>query len=76
VHSAALINGTATKSGSVNSGSSSRVNGLITRIVVAGCGRREDSDLLGRPVLSEAGDESALEDEDGDFSYSLADFLD
>jgi hypothetical protein len=71
VHSAALINGTATKSGSVNSGSSSRVN-----IIVAGCGRREDSDLLGRPVLAEAGDESALKDEDGDFSYSLADFLD
>jgi hypothetical protein len=31
--------------------------------------------LLGRPVLAEAGNESALEDEDGDLSYSLADFL-
>src|SRR5262245_24394505 len=37
--------------------------------------RGEDSDLLGRPVLAEAGDELALEDEDGDLSHSLADFL-
>lgn len=37
--------------------------------------RRKDSDLLGRPVLAEAGDESALEDEDGDLSHSLADLL-
>jgi hypothetical protein len=32
--------------------------------------------LLGKPVLAEAGDESALEDKDGDLSYSLANFLD
>jgi len=38
-------------------------------------GRGEDSDSLGRPVFAEAGDELALEDEDGDLSYSLADFL-